>query len=309
MEEIKSDLRKPTIVLPYMKTRRDDSYKDLFLYLRPETNGIKVESPLFNVIYNNPTFRTGIELVYLANIPGDFVTKNRVIENHYSLKCKIAREGKECFTPLMRERFEQWYKVKWDDVEIITAYQALEKLNISSKELFNLWVNDRDFFYVHGQSIKKIGALYVINYDIPELLKINSVSTDIAVMVLRTSLSNRDITTLITEMEKELKRVGAVDPKTPPRRCFHYTKSPLEEILDGTGYLYDDDCTPVPFENISYVDFLLKKGLSIEYINSLVVNPIVTIVENGLEQEVYLYDYLMGDSYEEAFFKISNIKK
>ena len=71
----------------------------------------------------------------------------------------------------MIERFEEWYKIKWSDANVVPAFKALEILNISSKELFNLWVNDKDFFYVHGQSVKKIGSLYVINYDIPELLK------------------------------------------------------------------------------------------------------------------------------------------
>jgi len=307
MFELERDIRKPTIVVPFIGTSGNEEIKDLYIYLRPETNGVRVESLIFSVIHNDPIFRESISLVYLANLPGDFVSSKNIIENHYLLKCEMAKKGRECFTPLMIKQFENWYSVKWDDVEVISAYKALEKLNITSKELFNLWVSDRDFFYVHGQSVKKVGSLYIINYDIPELLKKNSVNTDIAVMLFRTRLKNRELTTLISKMEKALKEGGAIDPKTPPRRCFHYTKSPLEEILDGSGYLYDENGNSLPWENISFSSFLLRRGIEMETIRRLVVSPIVKIEEKGIIKEVYLYDYLMGDSYEEAYHKIANV--
>lgn len=307
MVSSESEIRKPTIVVPYMELNTREDVKDLFIYLRPETNGVRVESILFSVIHEEPKYRDGIELVYLANLPGDFVTNNSVIEEHYSLKCQIAKRGRECFTPLMIERFENWYKVKWDEVEVVSSFKALELLNISSKELFNLWVNDKDFFYVHGQSVKKVGNLYVINYDIPELLKKNSVSTDIAVMVLRSGLNNRELTTLISRMEVALKEGGAVPPDTPPRRCFHYTKSPLEEILDGYGYLYTESGEHLEHKSISFYSYLLERGISSERIEQLVKYPIVEVVEDSHQKEVYLYDYLMGDSYSEAYEKIANV--
>lgn len=305
----KNETRKPTIVLPYMESNLAPNEKDLFIYLRPETNGIAVEAILFGVIHNSELYRNGSNLVYLANLPGDFLTENEVIERHYSLKCKMAREGRACFTDAMISGFEKWYKVKWDDVKVISAYNALDQLGITSRELFELWVKDQDFYYIHGQSIKKIGDMYVINYDIPELLKKNRVDTDLAVMVLRTSLSNRDLTSLITDMEEALKDGGAIDPNTPPRRCFHYTKSPLEEILDGLGYLYNEKGEPKDLSSISFASYLMKKGLNEERIRYLVENPIVIMNEGGHEREVYLYDYLLGDSYDEAYEKISNIVK
>lgn len=307
MQNHNRETRKPTVVLPYIEHRDSTNSKDLYIYLRPETNGIAVESLIFGVIHNNAKFREGIGLVYLANLPGDFLTKHRVIERHYSLKCDMAKRGRECFTPLMISRFEKWFKVKWDDSKVISAYNALDILGITSRELFDLWVKDQDFLYVHGQSIKKVGEYYIINYDIPELLKKNSFDTDLAVMVLRTTLSNRELTSLISKMEEALKNGGAIDPKTPPRRCFHYTKSPLEEILDGLGYLYTEDGESVRPGSISFSSYLMDKGLTEDRILELVDYPIVTIEDNGEEKEVYLYDYLMGDSYDDAYDKISKI--
>ena len=277
MDKQEVEIRKPTIILPFMEASDIGKDRDLYIYLRPETNGVKVESLLFGVIYNHEEFRSGTTLVYLANLPGDFVSSKKVIERHYALKCKLADEGKELFTPIMRKRFEKWYKVKWEDANIVSAYDALEILNITSKELFDIWVKDQDFFYIYGQSIKKIGDIYVINYDIPELLKKNSADTDIAVMVLRTTLSNRSLTELIGKMEQALKDNGVVDPKTPPRRCFHYTKSPLEEILDGDGYLYRGNGNQIPFESISFASYLIERGVSIKDIKRWIYYPIVIV--------------------------------
>ena len=83
-----------------------EEIKDLYIYLRPETNGVRVESLIFSVIHNDPVFRDKISLVYLSNLPGDFVANKKIIETHYSLKCEMARRGRECFTPLMIEQFE-----------------------------------------------------------------------------------------------------------------------------------------------------------------------------------------------------------
>ena len=68
MHEKEDVIRKPTIVLPYTDSSGREDEKDLFIYLRPETNGIQVESLLFSVIHNEPLFNEKISLVYLANI-------------------------------------------------------------------------------------------------------------------------------------------------------------------------------------------------------------------------------------------------
>ncbi|MGL1893820.1 MAG: hypothetical protein OCD02_19440 [Spirochaetaceae bacterium] len=308
MSEKCNKLRMPTIVLPFMPSSGSEEEKDLFIYLRPETNGVKVESLMFGVIHNDPLYRDGISLAYLGNLPGDFVSRQNIIQRHYALKCEVVDKGRSCFTKFMIKQFEKYFCVKWDEVKVVSSFKALEILNIKSDELFNLWVKDSDFFYIHGQSIKKVGDLYIINHDIPELLHKNNSETDIAVMVLRTKLSNKDLTTLITKMEIALKEGGAISSKTPPSRCFHYSRSPLDEILDGLGYLYNSKGEALPVESISFVSYLLKRGISLECIMTLVNSPIGFIEEGAIEKEVYLYDYLIGDSYNEAYKKIIKIE-
>ena len=49
-----------------------------------------VESILMGVLRGDPLFRECAELVYLANLPGDFIIENHVIEDHYSVNYRFA---------------------------------------------------------------------------------------------------------------------------------------------------------------------------------------------------------------------------
>ena len=51
----------------------------------------------------------------------------------------------------------------------------------------------------------------------------------------------------------------------------------------------------------------MKRGISVEKIVQLVQSPIVMVKENGIQKEVYLYDYLIGDSYSESYEKLSKV--
>ena len=53
--------------------------------------------------------------------------------------------------------------------------------------------------------------------------------------------------------------------------------------------------------------FLIDNGLKTDFILDIVKNPIVSIDDRGVNKEVFLYDYLMGHSYEEALAEISKI--
>ena len=79
----KRPIEKPTVVIPYAGTSDDLRCRDIFVYLRPETNGVLAESSLLRVIGNSSLYRERIELIYLANIPGEFIIENKIVEDHY----------------------------------------------------------------------------------------------------------------------------------------------------------------------------------------------------------------------------------
>lgn len=293
-------MRKPTIIIPYTGQNCTGCVDDVFLYLRPETNGISVESTLMGVLRGTPAYREKAELVYLANLPGDFIINNHIIEEHYSVNYRFACSGKRLFTPLMKKSFEDHFQEDSDTAVILGAFEALEYLKISEESLFNIWVSEKDMLFINGQSIKKYDNIYIINYDIPALLHKNNYSTDIAVMILRSSLNRDDFNGMIRAMEDALISKGIMDGNKPPSRYFHYSKGPFEQILDGLGYLYTPEGEHLPVDNVSFAGRLLSSGISLNEIMGIIHNPIMAFNENEKLIEDNIFMRTRSKSFDEA---------
>src|SRR5262249_23761654 len=149
-----------------------------------------------------------MELIFLANIPGEFIVKHRIVEQYYGLRLHFAATGRAALTDSMKREFERVFNVPADKADIVGAFQALETLNKEPEELFDTWVGNQDVATIAGQCIKKIGEQFVINYDVPALLHKNSKQTDIAVMLFRTSLSYAEIRPIIAEMHNVICNAG-----------------------------------------------------------------------------------------------------
>ncbi len=301
-----SEIRKPTIIIPYPGPSMERGTKDIVVYLRPETNGVVVESILFKVIKENPLYRDNITMCYLANLPGDFIIKNRIVENHYSLKLFFAVNAKKAFTPFMKLRFEKFFGVKFEDANIVGAFEALKLLDVNYEGLFNLWVPDSMMLMVNGQIIKKYGNIYIVNYDIPAILHKNNNKTDVAVMIFRSRLGDKEFHEMIVVMANRLIEKGILSPDKPISRIFHYSKGPYEEILDCMGYIYQSDATHIPLPEISFFHYLEKKKMDEKRILGIVRHPIVQFKkrtrEGGkiiIEDTVFLAT--AGMNYREAY--------
>lgn len=274
-------MRQPTVIIPYSGPDPTGNFNDIFLYLRPESNGVLVESTLMKVIRSSFLFRDRVEMVYLANLPGDFIMKNHVIDEHYSINSKFAVGGKSYFTPLMKARFEEHYGKPIEDCDVVGAFEVMDRLNLTEEELFSIWVPNKNILLVNGQSVKKYNNIYIINYNIPALLHKNNYSTDIAVMLLRSSLDNHNLLEMIRKMEEALIQNGIMDKDKPPSRYFHYSKGPFEQILDGMGYLYTPEGSHLPLEHLSFTVYLLKNGFNLKEIEKILRFPIMGFEQNG----------------------------
>jgi len=300
-----SAVRIPTVVVPYGGPTREESLQDLFVYLRPETNGVMVESVLLKVIRADARYREQISLVYLANLPGDFIVSNRVVEQHYASRLRFTRKGKASFTPSMRRRFTQYFHVDFESAILLGAFDAVASGRFRWDELFEVWVEPHDLFEMNGQTIKRIGDVFVINYDMPALLHKNNKQTDIAVMVFRSSLSYPDFQELVRLMGAALIEHGILDVRVPLARAFHYSKGPFEQLLDALGYLYDERGDRLPIAQTSFCDFLMRKGLALGNILNAVRYPIMQFkAPRGELVEEDLLVYTFGESYEGAYAKL-----
>ncbi|WP_052078634.1 hypothetical protein [Spirochaeta lutea] len=290
----------PTVIVPYPGPAAKPEEQDIFVYLRPETNGVLVESTLLKVI---KTAEQGqpMKLVYMANFPGEFIVKNTIVEQYYSLKLHFAVVGKRAFTLSMAERFSDFFREDFDSAEIVGSFEALERLDKTPEELFHTWVNEADMVMLNGQTIKRIEGVYVVNYDIPALLHKNAKGTDIAVMIFRTERDYSSVKLLVRRMHQALVDGGILDPKYDPSRAFHYSKGPFEQILDGVGYLYTQQREKISLRDFTFARYLLNRGVDKKIICGMLMNPIVHIREpDGREVEDSMFNYTTNASYAQA---------
>jgi len=304
---VEQKVREPTVLLPYPGP--SEAYcNDIFVYLRPETNGVIVESTLLRVIRNNSNYKNRIKLVYLANIPGDFIVENRIVEEHYGYKLYFTVKGKAVFTPFMKERFENYFHTPFEEAPIIGAFEALRVFNISHNELFEIRVPEEDMLLVDDQSIKKIDGYFVINYDIPAIINRNNYQTDIATMILRTNHSYDIIHEMIQDMGDALIKANILKSGKPLSRIFHYSRGPFDQIRDAIGYLYDMKGEHEALGKTTFCNYLLERGITMNNILYAMRYPIMHFrADSNNIIEDSLFSYTENDSFERALEKYLSI--
>lgn len=299
----------PQILMSYPGPDASGSVQDIFLYLRPETNGVLVESALFKVVQSCSQYRTGIQLVYLANFPGAFIVGNHIIERHYAHKFFFAVHGKRAFTTRMRRSFEERFDVPFAEADVIGSFEALHVLDKTPEELFSHWVPAEDVLHVEGQTVKRYGDRFVVNYDIPALMHKNNRGTDIAVMLFRCRVDYDYFVDLVHEMRDALVEKGILSANLPASRAFHYSKGPLEQILDATDYLRCRDGEPVPVEELSFIAYARAHGYTTAEIMGAVRSPVCIFEEpDGSLVEESIFAYTATDTFDEALAKLRSIR-
>lgn len=299
---------KPTILIPYEGPSEDPSVFDIFVYLRPETNGILVESTLFKVVQQSSVYRESVKLGYLANIPGDFIVEEGIVERHYRYKLPFAYAGGTVFTNEMIRRFETHFRARFDPEIVVGAFEFLQESDMSEEELFDAWVPAEDILSINCQTVKRIGDRYVVDYDIPALLHKNNLSTDIAVMMFRSSLSHERFGDMIRDMGEALRRQGIIDRTKTVRRAFHYSRGPFEQVLDAEGHLYRPDGTPEDLSHLQFCRFLDERGVDCHVVQMALTYPIMTFKSpSGEAVEDCLFAYTEGDSLAAAHEKLQSV--
>jgi len=298
----------PTVIVPYPGAAPDLGTQDIFVYLRPETNGVLVESTILKVIKAANGQQHYLSLIFLANFPGEFIVENHVVEQYYALKLHFAVMGKSVFTEEMKQHFTRCFHIPFEEADIIGAFRALELLGKEPEELFDTWVSDQDVCLINGQCIKKIGTWYVVNYDIPALIHKNSKNTDIAVMVFRCKVPYGQVKLLVQEMHKALCSAGILNPRFDAARAFHYSKGPFEQILDGIAYLSAHRPMNLALQDFTYAKWLMDQGVDGSEICRVLMNPIVEIQHaDGTVSEVNFLQHTQFDDYESGLRKYRSI--
>lgn len=294
----------PSVLIPYLGPESSGNFMDVFLYLRPESNGINVEKSLFRVIHNVPEYKNLVQLVYLANLPGRFLAENQVVQRHYRIREYFARKGKKGMTLGMKNHFRVYFGLDPESSEILGAYEAMEKLSLDEKALFEIWVDPFDILITCGQIIKRYQNCFIVNYDIPYLLKKDLEGTDIAAMIFRFAMKPDGIHNALEEMRQSLVIDNILDPLQPPARVFHYSKSPFDLLLDSSGHLVDRNHKILGWQASSFGVYLLEHGLQEHEVEEIISNPIFEfeVPQKGRIEE-HINIATIDFSYEDALAK------
>jgi hypothetical protein len=297
----------PRVLVPYVGPDASSESNDIFVYLRPEANGVLAESAIFKVIERCSAYKKDLFLVYLANFPGDFIARHRLIERHYALKLAFAVRGGNAFTPHMREAFERHFGISFDKARPVGAFEALRELRMKADALFSAWVPEEQVLTVNGQTVKRIAGRFVVNYDIPALLHKNNADTDIAVMLFRTRTSYEYFFDLVKQMREAVVGEGIMAKSQHFSRVFHYSRSPVEQALDSRSYLCSPGGTFLGLSGSSFANYCFAHGIDEETLHGLLDNPICRFAEGNRRVEEHLFSYTQHDSYGAAMEKARRI--
>ena len=86
---------------------------------------------MMRVVHQTEKYRDAIELAYLANFPGSFILEERIVERHYAVRIFFARHGIRAFTPHMKEVFQAHFGDDPERVDVLGAFEAADRLNMS----------------------------------------------------------------------------------------------------------------------------------------------------------------------------------
>ena len=304
-ESMIDDRGRPTVLLDYSGVDDDPAVEDIFVYVRPETNGVEIESRLLRVIKHCPAYRNGLDLVYMANLPGEYILDRHIVERHYAHKLFFAVHGAPSFTPEMRDEFERRSRSPFRSDCVLGGYQALKILGMTPEELFGIWVDDDSMITVAGQTLKRIENYWVIGYDIPALLHKNTRNTDIAVMLFRSRVGYPYFVELVERMYEQIIDDGLVDRRIPRSRLFHYSRSPFEQVLDGSGYLIRSDGSPAGLDDLTFARYLDRHGVPDRSIRGILRHPMfLWRPPNGERYEHDIYGETEHFSYPDALARL-----
>ncbi len=294
----------PTVLVPFTRPDPNPGALDFFLYLRPETNGVDVESVIFSVVRSR---KDDIELTYLANIPGEFIARHNIVERHYALRVAFARAGASAFSDQMRSDLSAAVGRPWGSLDVIGAYDALERLHVGAEDLFAIRVPAEKVFDVAGQVVKEIDGLYVVNYDIPALLRRDRADTDIAVMAIRARLDYAEFFALLSEIRQDLIEKQLFNPEFDLSRAVHVCRGPVEQLADARDYLVAPSGTHLGIMWSPFARFLKMHGFPEEAIAGVLDHPIAVVEQNGTRREVNLVRETRGLDYAAALRVLNSV--
>lgn len=296
-----------------------DNYNDILpsavVYVRPETNEIHYEKA---IIMGITPFA---DVIYLANINGKIFIKDALILEHYSSQYKFSITAKQEMAkhPEMVKMFEDYFKEDFVESNIIGSFDAILKINMTSEVLFNTVVSEQNFLKFYGQTIKKINNYYIVNYDIPAIIKRYTPKANvfaIAIKFKNENISFTDINQSIFDQIKnsndtpliyddEYKNMNWIEKV---KRTYHISKNNVMAMFDMVDFIITTKNVHIKFENTPLGRILTDKyNINSDDIFKIKDNPLVYAKINGIRKLINIIEEADGKNLIESADFINSI--
>ena len=308
-------LPKPDIIIDYHFSESNLNPM-LVATVRPESNEIAYEKAILQGL------KDYADVVYLANLNGRILVQNCVLFDHYSSQFKFSIFGRHAIEqyPEMVEKFERFFGVEFDKAPILGSFDAVIRLNKTPEQLFDTIVDNKDFLMMYGQSIKLIDGFYVVNSNIPRIIKhFGNENINMFVVAARAKSDSLDfdgITKSIFTYMKTSANIPLIDEQLLQglnwekriKRTFHLSSGYVYGMFDMLDYLFHPDNARVKFCETPLGYILSEKyKLTEQHLTNLKNSPIVYLCNGGRRELVNIINYTSKKSMSECIDIIGHI--
>lgn len=316
-------MEKPNIVWSVIKPDIIIKYSDpndfvtpvSVVYVRPKTNIVSYEKAIIKGV------QPYAKVIYMANLNGKLFIKDALILDHYACQYRFAIFAKDEIAkyPEMVKEFEDHFQVKFKNAKIIGSFESLLTLGITPEELFNTFVDDKDFINFYGQTIKKIESCYIVNYDMPALLKKYNKKANIFVIAIRFLEPHYTFKEINRAILTEMKRDNAVeiideekyksmDWDEQIKRTYHFSSNHITAMFDMIDFVFRQDGEHITFHETPLGKLLLQNDVSLDKLKKLKEYPIVYVESDGKKRLVNIKDEAKHKSIDEIVDLVKRIK-
>jgi hypothetical protein len=292
---------KPDIIIDYLHYE-NPKLPVYVIYVRPQTNLVSFENAILKGV------QSYADIIYLANINGKIFINNALILDHYSCEYKFSIFAKQEIAkyPEMINKFEEYFKVKFDDAKIVGSFDAMLLLGYDPQSLFELYVEKWDFLKFYGQTIKKIDEFYIVNYDMPAIIQNYDAKTNIFVTAISLKDENITFKELNESIISEIKNSKNIDPCEKilcdsyerAKRTFHLSRNHIKAMFDMSDFIFRNDGKQILLDEtplgkiliekniLSLKDLVRLKSYPIVYVNQGKHKKLINIVEEGKNKNI-----------------------
>ncbi len=308
-------LPKPDIIIDYHFS--EGNLNPMFVAtVRPESNEIAYEKAILQGL------KDYADVVYLANLNGRTLGQNCVLFDHYASQFKFSIFGKHAIEqyPEMIDKFQRFFGIDFEIAPILGSFDAVIRLNKTPEQLFDTIVDSKDFLMMYGQSIKLIDGFYVVNSNIPRIIKhFSDDNINMFVVAARAKNDHLDfdgINKSIFTYMKTCANIPLIDEELLQglnwekriKRTFHLSSGYIYGMFDMIDYIFHSDNAKITFRDTPLGYILMEKyKLTEQHLTNLKNSPIVYLCDGSRRELVNIINYSSGKTMSECVDIIGRI--